>query len=161
AHAGGAMTASGNAKVILPGGLHVDSDSASALVASGNAQVNVGNAVLVVGGVSKSGNAQVTKTGTPPFTSNPLAGLGSPSPSSLTAPSSGPYAGVALFQSHSNSRALSMGGNGVSGITGTVYAPAAAVGLSGNAQLTGSLVASTLSVTGDAGAFQLASGGNS
>ena len=247
-HASGAVTASGNASVVLPGGLFVDSDSASAIAASGNSQVNVGNAVLVAGGVSKSGNAQITKTGTPPFTSDPLAALGLPSPGGLTnfgavvvsgnssrtlvpgiytsiqvsgnasatlssgwyileggglsvsgnanltgngvflfnagslyngttdggsfgsislggngiislSPlSSGPYAGVDLFQSRSNARALALGGNGAGGVAGIIYAPDAAVGLSGNAQLTGSLVASTLSVTGNAGAFQLASG---
>ncbi len=42
-----------------------------------------------------------------------------------------------------------------------LYAPAAAVGLSGNAQVTGTLVVSTLSVSGNAGAFQLADGASS
>ncbi len=56
--------------------------------------------------------------------------------------------------------ALSLSGNGA-GIIGAIYAPAAAAGLSGNAQLTGSLVVSTLSVSGNAGAFQLADGASS
>src|SRR5262249_25086231 len=78
-----------------------------------------------------------------------------------SAPASGPYAGVVLFQSPGNTRALSLGGKGAGGLTGTIYAPSAAVGLSGNAQLMGSIVAATLSVTGNAGAFQLSSGASS
>jgi Matrixin len=241
--ASGAVNASGNPTVQLPGGLYVDSNSASAIVASGNALVNVGGPVLVVGGVSKSGNAQVTKTGTPPATNDPLASMPMPSVAGLTnygavnvagttsttlspgiyssiqisgqasvtlnpgvyiikggglsvsgqgnltgigvlifnagssyngttdggsfgsislsgngtinlsAAGSGPFAGVLIFQSRSNTRSLSLSGNGA-GIVGTLYAPAAAVGLSGNGQITTSLVVSTLSITGNAGAFQ-------
>ncbi len=258
-HASGALNASGNADVVLPGGLYVDSDSSSAILASGNAKVNVGGAVLVVGGVSKSGNAAVTKTGTPASASDPLAGLplpavtdssGNPLPSygpvsvsgnttktlqpgiytsiqvsgnaqvtlnnsgagiyiieggglsvsgnasvsgkgvmifnagsayngttdggtegsitlggtgtiTLSGPTGGQYAGIVIFQPASNTKALALSGNGSAGITSTIYAPAAAVGLSGNAQVNGSLVASTLSVSGNAGAFQLSSGASS
>ena len=82
--AGGAVTASGNATVNLPGGLYVDSSSASAINASGNAQVNVGDAVQVVGGVSTSGNASATKTGTPGAATDPLASLPLPGVTGLT-----------------------------------------------------------------------------
>src|SRR5207253_1236689 len=81
--ASGAVTASGNATVKLPGGLVVDSASPTAVLASGSAQVNVGGAVLVVGGVSSSGHAAVTKTGTPPLTNDPLAALPLPGLSGL------------------------------------------------------------------------------
>ena len=53
-----------------------------------------------------------------------------------------------------------MSGNGA-GIIGTLYAPTAAAGLSGNAQIFGSLVVSTLSLTGNAGAFQQTDGASS
>ncbi len=76
--ASGAVTASGNASITLPGGLFVDSNSSSAIVASGNSKINVGGTVQVVGGVSKTGNAMVTKTGTPAATNDPLASLQSP-----------------------------------------------------------------------------------
>jgi hypothetical protein len=255
--ASGALTASGNASVVLPGGLYVDSSSSSAIQASGSAVVNAGNPVLVVGGVSASGKAQVTKTSVPTTTNDPFSILGLPNPSglpsngpinvsgnssmplspgiypsiqvsghgsvtlspgwyiieggglnvsgngslsgtgvtifnvgsgysynattgvvtdggtygsiamggngtiNLTAPTSGAYAGVVLFQSRGNSKGLSLSGNSASGITGTIYAPAAAALLSGNAQLTGSLVVSTLAVTGNAGAFELSDGASS
>jgi hypothetical protein len=248
ATASGALTASGNAVVKLPGGVYVDSSSASAIVASSKAQVNVGGAVLVVGGVSLSGTASCTKTGTPPTTVDPFGNLPLPSVSGLTnygavsvsgtstqtlnpgiytsiqisgkasvtltpgtyiieggglsvsgngslsgsgvtifnagsqyngttdggtfgsisigtkgsitlsAPTTGAYAGVVIFQSRANSKALALGGSGTTTITGAVYAAAANVGLSANAQVTGSLVVSTLTLTGNAGAFQLADG---
>ena len=74
----GAVTATGNASITLPGGLFVDSNSPSAILASGNARINVGGTVQVMGGISKSGNANVTKTGTPASISDPLASLVSP-----------------------------------------------------------------------------------
>jgi CSLREA domain-containing protein len=250
ATASGALSASGNASAQFPGGLSVDSNSASAITATGSAQVNVGGSVLVMGGVSVSGNAAVTKTGTPLTTVDPLgtlplpgltgltnygavsvagqtlltlssgiyssiqisgrasvtlnpgwyiilggglsvAGNGSLSGSgviifnagssyngtsdggtfgsisiggngtiNLSAPTSGPYAGVAIFQSRANSRAMAISG-GNTAITGTIYAAGANAGLSGNAQVTGSLVVSTLTLSGNAGAFQLANGSSS
>jgi hypothetical protein len=255
ATARGALSASGNAVVKLPGGLYVDSSSASAIVVSGNAQVNVGGTVLVAGGVSVSGSAACTATGTPATTADPFGGLPLPSVSGLTnygavrvsgtstqtlnpgvytsiqvsgkasvtltsgtyiieggglsvsgngsltwngvgngvtifnagsqyngstdggtfgsislggngsitlsSPTTGAYAGVAIFESRANSKALALGGSGTVSITGAVYAAAANVGLSGNAQVTGSLVVSTLTLSGNTGAFQLASGSSS
>jgi hypothetical protein len=80
----------------------------------------------------------------------------------LSAPASGePYTGVILFQSRSNTSPLSLSVKAAAGTLGTIYAPAAAVGLSGSAQLKSTLVVSTLSVTGSAGAFQLVGGASS
>ncbi|MFI5455458.1 MAG: MBG domain-containing protein, partial [Isosphaerales bacterium] len=73
----GAVTISGNATIKLPGDLVVDSSSTSAIVASGNASVTA-LSVQVGGGVSKIGNASVTKTGTPGATGDPLSGLAAP-----------------------------------------------------------------------------------
>ena len=82
--ASGAVTAAGNATVQLPGGLYVASNSPSAVTVTGNAKVEVGKPLQVVGGVSRSGNAAATKTGVPAATSDPLAGLPTPSLSGLT-----------------------------------------------------------------------------
>ncbi|MFI5259425.1 MAG: MBG domain-containing protein, partial [Candidatus Limnocylindrales bacterium] len=73
--AGGALNLSGNAGINIAGDVVVDSSSSSAILASGNATVTAPYGVLVVGGVSKSGNASVTRTGTPGATGDPLAGL--------------------------------------------------------------------------------------
>ena len=53
-------------------------------------------AVLVVGGVSTSGNAAVTKTGTPTTTNDPLASLSTPSLAGLSN-----YGNVSVTGSHS------------------------------------------------------------
>jgi len=81
--AGGALTLSGNAGIKTSGNIVVDSDSSSAVLASGNATVSAAS-VQVVAGVSKSGNAKVTKTGTPAATGDPLAGLAAPTAPSFT-----------------------------------------------------------------------------
>ncbi len=251
---GNAVIASGNAVVKLPGGLYVDSSAANAVTGSGNAQINAGYTLQVEGGVSTSGNASATKTGTPASTGDPLSSLPLPGVAGLTnygavsvagnssatlqpgiynsiqvsgnakvtlsnsgsgiyiiegggltvsgnaslsgtgvlifnagsayngttdggkfgsinlggngtislsGMTSGVYAGVVIFQSHSNTQALSLSGNGAAGITSTLYAPAANVGISGNAQLNGTLIAATLTVSGNAGAYQLADGTSS
>ena len=72
--AAGAFTLSGDAFVNTTGNVVVDSKAGNAISASGNSGIMAAS-VQVVGGVSTSGNARVTKTGTPSFTSDPLAGL--------------------------------------------------------------------------------------
>ncbi len=137
----GALTISGNAAINLPGALVVDSNSASAILASGNAKITATGGVLVVGGVSKSGNASVTKTGTPGTTSDPLA--------SLTAPTPPSYAGTAIAESLSgNSTAtisqgrysqINVSGNAKLTLNPGVYViGAGGVNISGNATVTGS-----------------------
>ena len=53
----------------------------------------------------------------------------------LSAPSTGTYAGILIFQARDNSKALTLSGNVVQGISGTIYAPAAQLAESGNAQI--------------------------
>jgi len=265
--AGGALTMSGNADINIGGSLVVDSNSSSAISSSGNAQVTATSGVLVVGGVSKTGNAKLTKTGTPGATGDPLAGIAYPTASytgtpiseslssnssgsispglysqisvsgnatlqlasgtyvvqgggvnlsgnasvscpgvtfivagggfsvsgnatitgagvtifnagsgynastgldggtfgaitlsgnaSVSAPSSGPYAGILIFQARDNSRAMAFSGNAMQGITGTIYAKIAQVAESGNAQVGStsnpiSMVADTMTLSGNA-----------
>ena len=76
--AGGALSLSGNASINTAGTVVVNSKSSSAILATGNATVTATGGVQVVGGVSKSGNAQVTKTGTSGAIGDPLAGLAAP-----------------------------------------------------------------------------------
>ena len=56
----------------------------------------------------------------------------------LTPPTTGTYAGIVIFQARDNSKALTVSGN-ASGMTGTIYAPAAQLSESGNAQLNASI----------------------
>jgi hypothetical protein len=76
----------------------------------------------------------------------------------LTAPSTGPYAGVAIFQSRANTRALSFSGNAVSGISGIIYAPNALLSFSGNSQLQSALDVGMLNLSGDVALTQTAAG---
>src|SRR5262249_22344840 len=136
---------------------------------------NTGTGIYIIegGGLTVSGNGSLTGNGVFLFnagssyngtTDGGTEGaitLGGNGTIELSGPSSGPYAGVVIFQSRRNTRPLSLGGNGSAGISSTIYAPAASLGLSGNAQVNGSLIVSTLSVTGNAGAFQLQDGASS
>src|SRR5438128_1014777 len=73
-----------------------------------------------------------------------------------SAPTSGTYAGVLIFQARDNSRALAFSGN-ASGSNGILYAANARLVLNGNATWPHlSAVVSTLSLGG--GAFQLSDG---
>ena len=234
ATAGGALNLSGNASINIAGNVVVDSNTSSAILATGNARVTAGQ-VLVVGGVSKSGNASVTKTGTPGAMGDPLAGLTAPTYSgspiseilsgnstatinpgvysqitvsgnasltmkagvyiiegggftesgnasikgsgvtiyntsnsggsygsitlsgngSLSAATSGTYAGLLIFQDRNNPRALTLSGNVVQGMAGTIYAQKAQLVESGNVQLGStsnpvSIVVDTLMLSGNA-----------
>ncbi len=115
--AGGALSLSGNASINTSGNVVVDSSSGTAILASGNATVAAAT-VQVVGGVSKSGNAKVTKTGTPAAPGDPLAGLPIPVASTLGLGSKG---------------SLSLSGNSSQTIVPGVYSQ---ICVSGNASLT-------------------------
>ncbi len=115
--ASGALDLSGNASIKVAGGVYVDSSSASALEASGNAQVSA-SAIDVHGGVQKSGNASfnpavVTKAG---IVSDPLVGLPVPGTSGVTS-----YG------------AETLSGNSKATIKPGIYS---SIALSGNASLT-------------------------
>ncbi|HVS34340.1 MAG TPA: matrixin family metalloprotease, partial [Gemmataceae bacterium] len=165
----GAVQVAGNSSKTLCPGIY------TSIQVSGNASVTLtcGTYIIEGGGLSVSGNANLSGSGVLIFNAGSSyngttdggtfggISLGGNGTINLSGPTSGPYAGVVIFQSRGNSRALSLGGNGAAGITSTVYAPAANVGLSGNATVKGTLVVATLTVTGNAGAFQLTDGANS
>jgi hypothetical protein len=252
--AAGAFTLSGDAFVNTTGNVVVDSKAANAISASGNSGIMAAS-VQVVGGVSTSGNARVTKTGTPSFTSDPLAGLAAPANPNYTGPAiseslgcnsiatikpglysqisvcgnaqltlnpgvyvigsggimvsgnasltgsgvtyilqgggitvsgsaslkgtgalvydtasggisgsinlsgngtfalspptTGPCPGVVIFQPAVNTKTLSISGNALAGVSGTIYAPKAQLALSGNGQIADALVVDTLSMCGN------------
>jgi hypothetical protein len=70
----------------------------------------------------------------------------------LSPASTGSYAGVVIMQPAANTQTLSFSGNSLGGITGTIYAPAAGLSASGNAQLNLALDVDTLALTGNASA---------
>jgi streptogramin lyase len=78
----------------------------------------------------------------------------------LTAPASGPYAGVVIFQSRANTRALSLSGNAMAGVSGIIYAPSALLSFSGNSQLQAALDVGMLNLSGNVALTQMAAGGD-
>jgi hypothetical protein len=69
----------------------------------------------------------------------------------LTAPTTGTYAGIALFQARDNAQPITLGANAIAALGGGIlYAPAALVSLGDNAQLTQApLIVNELQITGN------------
>jgi hypothetical protein len=150
----GSEKLTGNSSATIKPGIY------SAISASGNATLTLCSGLYIIegGGFSISGNASVTGSGVTIFNAGsiyPATGgtYGSISLSgngsyNLTPPTCGTYAGIVIFQSRDNSTALSISGN-ASGMTGTIYAPAAELSESGNAALNASIDVDTLSISGN------------
>jgi len=130
------------------------------ITVSGNAKLTLSTGIYIIegGGFSVSGNANVSGSGVMIFNAGSkypstggsygsisLAGHGSYSLSPL---SSGTYAGIVIFQPKDNTNALSVSGN-ASGMTGTIYAPAAQLNETGNGQLNAAIVVDTMAVSGN------------
>ncbi len=163
------ISVSGNASLKLASGTYVVQSGGVNL--SGNASVSCPGVTFIVegGGFSVSGNATITGAGVMIFNTGSgynastgvdggnfgaitLSGNGTVS---LTAPTTGTYAGILIFQDRNNAKALTFSGNAMEGVTGTIYAPAAQLAESGNAQIGSasnpiSLVVDTLTISGNA-----------
>jgi hypothetical protein len=116
------------------------------------------------GGFTVTGSASISGTGvtiyntssTYPSSTGSYGGLtlSGNGTFSLTAPASGLYAGLVIFQPSANTRAISLSGNAAQGLGGTVYAPAALLSLGSNATVNGALVVNQLSLSGNAASTQ-------
>jgi FG-GAP-like repeat/PKD domain/FG-GAP repeat len=165
----GAVSVAGNSTVTLSPGIY------TSIQMSGNAIVTMspGTYIIKGGGFSVSGNARVSGSGVfifnagssyngttdgGSFGATTLSGNGT---ISLTPPTSGTYNGILIFQARDNTKALTFSGNSMQGTNGTIYAPAAQLVESGNAQIGSSsnpisLIVDTLSISGN-GVAQLVS----
>jgi hypothetical protein len=121
-----------------------------------------GGGLTVTGGASLSGqNVFIYNTGSNypgsggNFGGITLSGNGA---ISLSAPTSGTYAGIVIFQSRANTRALSFSGNAMSGISGIIYAPSALLSFNGNSQLQAALDVGMLNLSGNVTLTQTAEG---
>ncbi len=150
----GSESVSGDSSATIKPGIY------SGISVSGNATLTMsaGTYIIEGSGFSVSGDAGVNGTGVTIFNAGSkypttpgtygaisLSGNGS---YKLTPPTGGPYAGIVIFQSRDNSKALTVSGN-APGMTGVIYAPAAALGESGNAELSASIDVDTLSISGN------------
>jgi sugar lactone lactonase YvrE len=137
---------SGNASLTLNAGTYII--EGGGLTVTGNASINGSGVMIYNGGSSYPGGG-----GT--FGGITLSGNGS---FNLSAQTSGTYAGVLVFQSLQNTRALSFSGNAMAGTTGTIYAASALLSMSGNAQLTNPLIVGSLNLSGNVALTQTAAG---
>ena len=150
----GSVSLGGNSSKTIQPGIY------SSISVSGNAKLTMASGIYIIegGGFSMSGNASVTGSGVMIFNAGsnyPGIGgtygsisLGSNGSCSLSPMMSGPYAGVVFFQPGDNKQAMTVTGN-ASGITGTTYAPGAALSESGNGAINGSLIVDTLTISGN------------
>jgi hypothetical protein len=151
----GSVNLSGNASKTIPQGIY------SSISVSGNASLTLGGGTYIIegGGLSVSGNASIGGSGVlivnagSNYSNGPGGTYGSISLSGngsykVTPMTTGAYAGIVIFQTRDNSRAINISGN-ASGMTGTIYAPAAQLSESGNASLNAALIVDTLSISGN------------
>jgi Ca2+-binding RTX toxin-like protein len=152
----GAINVSGSQSVTINPGIY------SSITVSGNGKLTMNPGIYVIagGGFTVSGNGSVTGTGVMiyncgsnyPGTGGTYGGitLSGTGTLNLTAPTTGPYAGIVIFQSRDNAKTITLSGNDVAGLVGSIYAPDAALSLSGNAKLVDALIVNTLTLTGNA-----------
>ena len=134
----------------------------SSIAVSGNAELTMcsGTYVIEGGGFSITGNAGVSGSGVlivnagsnypgtgGSYGAITLSGNGS---YNLTPMTTGTYAGIVIFQTRDNTKAISISGN-ASGMTGTIYASVAAPGgeLGTALNASSSIVVDTLSISGN------------
>src|SRR5262249_13887208 len=113
--------------------------------------MNPGIYIIEGGGFTATGSAVVNGSGVFLYTAgsnSPGSGgsfggitIGNSATCNLSAPSTGPYAGILIFQSRQNTRAFSLSGNAQPNLTGLIYAPSALVSVADSAKLPGTVVA--------------------
>lgn len=113
--------------------------------------LNPGTYVLE-NGLSLAGGATLSGTGVTLYIQGGGVSVAGGGTVSLTAPSTGMYEGVAIFQSRSNTSTLSLVGGSTQFVNGAVYAAAADINYTGGASgqsLSTMLVANTISFVGN------------
>jgi hypothetical protein len=152
----GSESLSGNSSATIKPGIYRQ------ITISGNAKLTMSSGIYIIegGGFSDSGNASVTGSGLlidnagsnypgSGGTFGPISVTGNGT-ISLSPAATGPYADVLIFQPAANTQILTLSGNAMAGLTGTVYAPSAQLVESGKAQLNLALVVNTLTLSGNA-----------
>lgn len=102
---------------------------------NGGGDVTFGKGVYTIrgSGLSLNGNGTVAGEEVMFYIEQGQVKLNGTGDMHFTAPESGTYEGVVFFQARSNATKLFMGGNSVQGGWGSVYAPAATIDYTGNA----------------------------
>ncbi len=150
----GSLILSGNSSRTIGPGIY------SQISVSGSAKLMMSSGIYIIegGGFSVSSSASVTGSGVMIFNGGskyPNTGgtygaitLSGNATYNLTPATSGPYAGIVMFQPLDNTKAMIVSAN-ATGITGTIYAPTAQLSETSTAALDTSLIFDTLTISGN------------
>jgi hypothetical protein len=160
-----------NAVNLTSGSLTINPGVYAQISVSGNGttlSMNPGVYIIKGGGFTVSNSANVSGAGVVIYNAGskfPAAGgtfgavsLGSSGTVSLSAPTSGPYTGVLIFQARDNSATLSLNAQSEVGLNGVIYAQAALLSLGAGSLLHSPVIVNTLSVSGHGGSPLTAAG---
>jgi hypothetical protein len=160
----GSVSLAGSSSLTICQGIY------SQIKVSGNASLTMKPGIYIIegGGFTVTGNASVAGAGVMiynagsnyPGTGGNFGGITFSGSGTfhLSAPTSGTYAGILIFQSRQNTRALSFSGNAMAGMGGTIYAANALLSMSGNASLQNALDVGMLNLSGNVALTQVAGG---
>ena len=145
----GNVTSSSNGGIVFgPGNYTIGGK----LSDTGSSSMSFGSGVYIVGGnLTLTGSGTISGSGVTFYTEGSSSVAGG-SNLSLTAPTSGSYSGVLFFQARNDVNSLTVAGGSGTIVQGILYAPAAAVTLSGGstgAAMSLDIVSDTLTVTGN------------
>ncbi|MGA8087729.1 MAG: pilus assembly protein TadG-related protein [Terracidiphilus sp.] len=143
----GDLTNTGSGSLILGAGNYTIGGN---FKTTGSGAVTIGSGLYTVGGnLSLTGSGALTGSSVTFYTlgSDTITGSGN---MNLSAPTSGPYNGMLIYQPLSNTSAMALTGSGGDSVKGILYAPGAPVTLTGSGSMNVSLdmIVDTLKVTG-------------
>ena len=145
----GNVTSSSNGGIVFgPGNYTIGGK----LSDTGSSSMSFGSGLYIVGGnLTLTGSGRISGSGVTFYTKGSSSVAGG-SNLTLTAPTSGSYSGVLIFQARNDVNSLTVAGGSGTIVQGILYAPAAAVTLSGGstgAAMSLDIVSDTLTVTGN------------
>jgi hypothetical protein len=112
-----------------------------------------GSTIVITGGLNSKGNSTLACTGCMLYVVGGSSSINANSTISISAPTTGPYAGVAVWFGDNSS--VTWNGGNSSSFSGTIYAPKADVSYSGNAASASTctrLISASLSLSGNSAA---------
>lgn len=120
----------------------------------GEVALNAGVYIFKGGQLNFNGNGSLVGKGVTIFLMDGATlSLNGTSTVDLSPPTSGPYAGITIYQARDNTAALTINGASGSNLTGYVYAPAAPISYTGNSSVTNQncirIIGDTVTMTGN------------
>ena len=122
---------------------------------SGNITLNPGTYIMRNVVIKPGGNGSLSGQGVTIFLmENSQLYINANEQVNLSPPTSGPYAGITIYQARGNTQALTLNGGSGSLVSGFIYAPDAAITYAGNSDMTAQgsclrLVGDTVTMTGN------------